>query len=93
MLVPDTFFSFRDSAVAGGVTGEKGRGGGPSTVTTTSLLVDYVREEFPGVVVEPVGRKYWNDAGGLHRLYHALRGWSYSDVSTSRSRVRHAVVR
>ncbi|CAK5271911.1 unnamed protein product, partial [Mycena citricolor] len=30
-----------------------------------SLLVEYIYEEFPGVPVEPIGRKYWNEAGGL----------------------------
>jgi DNA mismatch repair protein MSH4 len=65
VLVPDTFFSPQDPALAGGVTGKRVKGGGSSTATSTSLLVEYVREEFPGVVVEPVGRKYWNDAGGL----------------------------
>lgn len=57
VLVPDTFLSAQDSALA---SGRKGQGN-----ATTSLLVEYVREEFPGVCVEPVGRKYWNDAGGL----------------------------
>ncbi|KAJ7153512.1 muts domain V-domain-containing protein [Mycena crocata] len=30
-----------------------------------SLLVEYIYEEFPGVPVEPIGRKYWNETGGL----------------------------
>ncbi|KAF8972583.1 muts domain V-domain-containing protein [Flammula alnicola] len=33
--------------------------------TSTSLLVEYIHEEFPGIQIEPVGRRYWNDAGGL----------------------------
>ncbi|KAF8168409.1 hypothetical protein B0H34DRAFT_670581 [Crassisporium funariophilum] len=27
--------------------------------------IHYIREEFPGVQIEPVGRRYGNDAGGL----------------------------
>ncbi|KAJ6578861.1 muts domain V-domain-containing protein [Mycena vulgaris] len=30
-----------------------------------SMLVEYIYEEFPGVPVEPIGRKYWNETGGL----------------------------
>ncbi|KAG6816212.1 hypothetical protein H0H87_007710 [Tephrocybe sp. NHM501043] len=33
--------------------------------TATSLLVQFICEEFPGVPLEPVGRRYWNDASGL----------------------------
>lgn len=70
--MPDTFLSAHDPALvnsAGGViggnrNGRRGQSNGASG-TSTSLLVEYVREEFPGVVIEPVGRKYWNDAGGL----------------------------
>ncbi|KAJ7160996.1 muts domain V-domain-containing protein [Mycena filopes] len=36
-----------------------------SEVSPTSLLVEYIYEEFPGVPVEPIGRKYWNETGGL----------------------------
>ncbi|KAJ7938393.1 muts domain V-domain-containing protein [Mycena leptocephala] len=28
-----------------------------------SMLVEYIYEEFPGVPVEPIGRKYWNETG------------------------------
>jgi DNA mismatch repair protein MSH4 len=31
---------------------------------STSHLVEYIREEFPGVQIEPVSRRYWNDSGG-----------------------------
>lgn len=68
ILVPDTFLLTQDSAfvnsASGASTGRRGKGSG-STLTATSLLVDYVREEFPCAAIEPVGRKYWNDAGGL----------------------------
>ncbi|KAK7055436.1 muts 4 [Favolaschia claudopus] len=33
--------------------------------STSSLLVGYINEEFPGVPIEPIGRKYWNETGGL----------------------------
>ncbi|KAJ7203701.1 hypothetical protein C8J57DRAFT_1620051 [Mycena rebaudengoi] len=33
--------------------------------TTASLLVEFIYEEFPGVPVEPIGRKYWNETGGV----------------------------
>jgi len=67
ILVPDTFLSPQDSAfvnsASGASMGRRAKGSG-STLTATSLLVDYVREEFPCAAIEPVGRKYWNDAGG-----------------------------
>lgn len=28
------------------------------------MLVQFIREEFPGIPLEPIGRRYWNDAGG-----------------------------
>ncbi|KAJ7270710.1 muts domain V-domain-containing protein [Mycena haematopus] len=36
-----------------------------SDVSPPSILVEYIYEEFPGVPVEPIGRKYWNETGGL----------------------------
>ncbi|KAJ7042872.1 muts domain V-domain-containing protein [Mycena alexandri] len=36
-----------------------------SDASPPSLLVEYIYEEFPGVPVEPIGRKYWNETGGL----------------------------
>ncbi|KXN88409.1 hypothetical protein AN958_07315 [Leucoagaricus sp. SymC.cos] len=68
VLVPDTFLSLQDPAFVNSASGMNGKGNfrdSGSGTTNTSLLVECVREEFPGVVVEPVGRKYWNDAGGL----------------------------
>ncbi|KAJ7456917.1 muts domain V-domain-containing protein [Mycena latifolia] len=37
----------------------------PSGASPPSMLVEYICEEFPGVPVEPIGRKYWNETGGL----------------------------
>ncbi|KIJ21259.1 hypothetical protein PAXINDRAFT_104273 [Paxillus involutus ATCC 200175] len=54
VLVPDTFLSATDAALAS--SGRK-----PST---TSLLVQFIMEEFPNVSVESVARKYWNDVAG-----------------------------
>ncbi|KAJ3517535.1 hypothetical protein NMY22_g13946 [Coprinellus aureogranulatus] len=55
VLVPDTFFSASDAAFA--PSGKRS--------STTSLLVEYIEEEFPDSQIEPVARKYWNDSGGL----------------------------
>ncbi|KAJ3510448.1 hypothetical protein NLJ89_g4672 [Agrocybe chaxingu] len=55
ILIPDTFLSASDAALA--PSGKRS--------ASTSLLVEYIREEFPGIQTEPVGRRYWNDAGGL----------------------------
>lgn len=54
VLIPDTSLSASDAALAA-----SGRRSG-----STSLLVQYIREEFPNIKVEPVGRRYWNDDGG-----------------------------
>ncbi|KDR68697.1 hypothetical protein GALMADRAFT_146051 [Galerina marginata CBS 339.88] len=55
VLIPDTFLFASDAALA--PSGKRS--------ASTSLLVEYIREEFPGTQIEPVGRRYWNDAGGL----------------------------
>ncbi|CAA7267689.1 unnamed protein product [Cyclocybe aegerita] len=55
ILIPDTFLSASDAALA--PSGKRS--------ASTSLLVEYIQEEFPGIQTEPVGRRYWNDAGGL----------------------------
>ncbi|PPQ78808.1 hypothetical protein CVT25_010677 [Psilocybe cyanescens] len=55
VLIPDTFLSAADAALA--PSGKRS--------ASTSLLVEYIREEFPGIQIESVGRRYWNDAGGL----------------------------
>lgn len=38
--------------------------GGDASSKKSSIFVNYVQEEFPGVPIEPVLRKYWNDGGG-----------------------------
>jgi len=53
-LIPDTFLSVSDAALA--PSGKRS--------AATSLLVEYIKEEFPGIQIEPVERRYWNDAGG-----------------------------
>ncbi|KAH9939032.1 muts domain V-domain-containing protein [Epithele typhae] len=54
VLVPDTFVSLSDSHAASGKKPQ-----------TTSLLVQYIMDEFEGVSIEPVMRKYWSDNAGL----------------------------
>ena len=34
----------------------------------TSILVQYIQEEFPDVTLEGVSRKYWNDTAGEQKL-------------------------
>lgn len=50
ILVPDTFLA------GGDVSSKKS--------ASASVMVQYIQEEFPGVPVEPVARKYWNEGGG-----------------------------
>ncbi|KAF8266638.1 muts domain V-domain-containing protein [Lactarius quietus] len=55
VLVPDTFLSPKDSL-----------GPSPRNKTNhTSLLVQRLCDEFPGVPMEPVLRKFWNEDAGL----------------------------
>ncbi|ESK84664.1 hypothetical protein Moror_13284 [Moniliophthora roreri MCA 2997] len=54
VLVPDTFLSASDR-------GYKKR----YENSTKSMLVELIQEEFPGVPVEAVPRKYWNEQSGL----------------------------
>jgi hypothetical protein len=57
VLVPDTFLPPKDSL-------------GPSSknkTNSTSLLVQRLCDEFPGVPVEPVLRKFWNEDAGTGR--------------------------
>ncbi|TDL22289.1 hypothetical protein BD410DRAFT_748498 [Rickenella mellea] len=56
ILVPDTFLASGDVAVA--LSGRR--------PTNTSILVQCLQEEFPGVPLEPILRKYWNEGSGLH---------------------------
>lgn len=55
VLIPDTFLSASDAALVPG--GKRS--------ANTSLLVEYIREEFPDVQIDPIGRRLWNDAGGM----------------------------
>ncbi|KAH9036606.1 muts domain V-domain-containing protein [Lactarius pseudohatsudake] len=58
ILVPDTFLNPK-------------AGSGPSSrnkPNSTSLLVQRLCDEFPGVPVEPVLRKFWNEDAGLEFL-------------------------
>ncbi|KZV60597.1 hypothetical protein PENSPDRAFT_759914 [Peniophora sp. CONT] len=55
ILVPDTFIAVSD-------TMETSSGKKPST---TSVLVECIQDEFPGVPIDPVLRKFWNDAAGM----------------------------
>jgi DNA mismatch repair protein MSH4 len=59
ILIPDTFLSSKDNL-------------GPSCGKpsgSTSLLVHCLYDEFPGVPVEPVLRKYWNEDAGISHIY------------------------
>ncbi|KAM5542142.1 hypothetical protein V8D89_004015 [Ganoderma adspersum] len=55
VLVPDTFMSLSDVSLASGA----------KTPQTTTLLVQCIMDEFDGVPIEPVVRKYWSDNAGL----------------------------
>lgn len=52
VLVPDTFLAGVDISTRKPVL--------------TSTLVEYIQEEFPGIPIEPVARKYWNSIGGYY---------------------------
>ena len=59
--MPDTSLSIEDAGPTAG--GKQPR--------TTSLLAKCVLEEFEGVPVEPVLRKYWSEgAGKLHQILY-----------------------
>jgi len=53
VLILDTFLSPSDAALAPG-----------KRSASTSLWVEYISEEFPGVQIDAAGRRYWNDPGG-----------------------------
>ncbi|KAG7450886.1 uncharacterized protein BT62DRAFT_1046066 [Guyanagaster necrorhizus] len=55
ILVPDTFLSASDASLL--PSGKR--------APATSLLVEFIREEFPSVPLEPMGRKYWNELSGM----------------------------
>ncbi|KAE9397228.1 hypothetical protein BT96DRAFT_860285 [Gymnopus androsaceus JB14] len=58
ILVPDTFLSASDAALV--AIGGAGKG-----TANPSLLVEFIREEFPDTPLEPIPRKYWNETSGL----------------------------
>ncbi len=58
VLVPDTFMAPNDSSAPS--SGKQPQ--------TTSLLVQCIQDEFPGVPVEPVPRKYWNEEAGAQNV-------------------------
>lgn len=80
VLVPDTFLSGSEGAAT--ATGKK--------PISSSMLVDIIQEEFPGVPVEPIGRKYWNDTGGM---LHWLHTFIYFNFFTPRPRVPSPTLR
>ena len=55
ILVPDTSFSALDISATASA----------KTANTTSLLVQCIQEEFLGIPIEPVLRKYWNEEAGM----------------------------
>ncbi|KAL0950493.1 hypothetical protein HGRIS_007304 [Hohenbuehelia grisea] len=57
IIVPDTFLSSIDASF--------GSTGGGSRTNSNSLLIEYIQEEFPRIQIDPVGRRYWNEAAGL----------------------------
>ena len=57
VLVPDTFISAADAGLPASTLGKH-------QPRTTSLLVQCILEEFEGVPVEPVLRKYWSEGAG-----------------------------
>lgn len=57
ILVPDTFLSSANASLTPSVSATRG-------ASSTSLSVQFIREEFPQVPIESVPRKYWNDSAG-----------------------------
>ncbi|OJA13483.1 hypothetical protein AZE42_04411 [Rhizopogon vesiculosus] len=56
VLVPDTFLSSTTTSLTLSASAKRG--------SSASLSVQFIREEFPYVPIEPVPRKYWNDSAG-----------------------------
>ncbi|KAG1765207.1 muts domain V-domain-containing protein [Suillus occidentalis] len=57
ILVPDTFLSSTSISLTPSASATRG-------ASSSSLSVQFIREEFPQVPIEPVPRKYWNDSAG-----------------------------
>lgn len=56
VLFPDTFLSVAEASLSS------------SGSASSSLLVEFIRDEFPGVPLDPVARKYWNQPCGTVTL-------------------------
>lgn len=54
VLVPDTSLAHVDASAPASA----------KFAASTSLLVQCIQDEFPGVPIEPVLRKYWNEEPG-----------------------------
>ncbi|KAL4071210.1 muts domain V-domain-containing protein [Scleroderma yunnanense] len=65
VLVPETFVSHVRARAAYGSDDTDA-----DAVSTGSLLVKFVMEEFPEARVEPVPRKWWNDSTGMEFITH-----------------------
>lgn len=87
VLLPDTFLSAAD-----GYHHDSGK-----RPVAVSMLVDSIQEEFPGLQIEPVGRKYWNDTGGqlpitsLHQILHPPRTQVWSSFSNYALRMKNVL--
>lgn len=83
ILVPDTFLSAAEASML-----PSGKRSG-----STSLLLEFIEEEFPNVPLEPIGRRYWNEHNGAYRLLCFLhvvvdaytQDWSSSNNSVSKT--------
>ncbi|KAF8641530.1 hypothetical protein AX16_009908 [Volvariella volvacea WC 439] len=63
ILVPDTSISNTDATAA--LISTSNTINSRRRQAMDSVLVEYMREEFPNVHIEPIGRRFWNDVGGL----------------------------
>ena len=63
ILVPDTFLTAAEASML-----PSGKRSG-----STSLLLEFIEEEFPNVPLEPIGRRYWNEHNGAYHLLCFLR--------------------
>lgn len=55
ILVPDTFLSSANAALLSA----------PKSHKSASILLEFIKDEFSAIQIEPVGRRYWNDVAGL----------------------------
>ncbi|KDQ55011.1 hypothetical protein JAAARDRAFT_181849 [Jaapia argillacea MUCL 33604] len=59
IIIPDTFLGLTDASLASST----------KRSSSTSLLVRCIQEEFPGVPIETILRKYWNEKVGLEFIH------------------------